>query len=40
MIFALARSGYEALFRLRQSATDNEVVEVLKKELEKEADGN
>jgi len=39
-IFALARSGYEALFRLRLSAADEEAVEVRKKQLEKEADGD
>ncbi|PWW76184.1 hypothetical protein C7212DRAFT_24825, partial [Tuber magnatum] len=36
-IFALARSGYEALLRLRLSPADEEAVEVRKKQLEGEA---
>lgn len=39
-IFALARSGYEALFRLRLSAADEEAVELRKKQLEEETGGN
>jgi len=39
-IFAFARSGYEALFRLRLSAADEEAVEMRKKQLEKEAGNN
>jgi len=39
-IFALARSWYEALFRLRLSAADEETVELRKKQLEEETSGN
>ena len=40
MIFELARSGYETLFRLGLSATNDEAVHAWKKQLEEEADGN